>query len=191
MDNDTFGRLAYLILLLLAVSGWVIVEYRGRLGFAMRTAAAWGLIFVGVAAGYGLWTDIQTRIAPMQQVTPGAVEMPRAEDGHYYATLTINGKPVQFLADTGATNMVLSRSDAERVGVNLDDLRYLGQAMTANGMVRTARVTLPQVDFGPFNDRDVVAYVTDGDMDGSLLGMDYLGTFKLQIEGGKMVLSRN
>lgn len=191
MDNDTFGRLAYLILLLLAVSGWVIVEYRGRLGFAMRTAAAWGLIFVGVAAGYGLWTDIQTRIAPMQQVTPGAVEMPRAEDGHYYATLTINGKPVQFLADTGATNMVLSRADATRVGVDMEGLRFIGQATTANGTVRTARVTLPQVDFGPFNDRDVVAYVTDGDMDGSLLGMDYLGTFKLQIEGGKMVLSRN
>ena len=191
MDNDTFGRLAYLILLLLAVGGWVIVEYRGRMGVAMRTAAAWGLIFIGVAAGYGLWTDIQTRIAPMQQVTPGAVEMPRAEDGHYYATLTINGKPVQFLADTGATNMVLSRADATRVGVDMEGLRFIGQAMTANGMVRTARVTLPQVDFGPFNDRDVVAYVTDGDMDGSLLGMDYLGTFKLQIEGGKMVLSRN
>jgi aspartyl protease family protein len=191
MDNDTFGRLAYLVLLLLAVGGWVIVEYRGRMGAAMRTAAAWGLIFVGVAAGYGLWTDIQTRIAPMQQVTPGAVEMPRAEDGHYYATLTINGKDVQFLADTGATNMVLSRNDAERVGVDMEGLRFIGQAMTANGMVRTARITLPQVDFGPFADRDVVAYVTDGEMEGSLLGMDYLGTFKLQIEGGKMVLSRN
>jgi aspartyl protease family protein len=190
MDNDTFGRLAYLILLLVAVSGWMIVEYRGRMGAAMRTAAAWALIFVGVAAGYGLWTDIQTRIAPMQAVVAGAVEMPRAEDGQYYATLTINGKPVQFLADTGATNMVLSRSDAQRVGVDMEGLRFIGQAMTANGMVRTARVTLPQVDFGPFADRDVVAYVTDGDMDGSLLGMDYLGTFKLQIEGGKMVLSR-
>jgi aspartyl protease family protein len=191
MDNDTFGRLAYLILLLLAVGGWVIVEYRGRMGFAMRTAAAWALIFIGLAAGYGLWTDMQTRIAPMQAVVAGAVEMPRAEDGHYYATLTINGNDVQFLADTGATNMVLSRADAERVGVDMQGLRFLGQAMTANGMVRTARVTLPQVDFGPFADRDVVAYVTDGEMDGSLLGMDYLGTFKLQIEGGKMVLSRN
>jgi aspartyl protease family protein len=190
MDNDTFGRLAYLVLLLLAVSGWIMVEYRGRMGVAMRTAAAWGLIFVGVAAGYGLWTDIQTRIAPMQAVVAGAVEMPRAEDGHYYATLTINGKDVQFLADTGATNMVLSRADAERVGVDMEGLRFIGEAMTANGMVRTARVKLPQVDFGPFADRDVVAYVTDGDMDGSLLGMDYLGMFKLQIEGGKMVLSR-
>jgi aspartyl protease family protein len=191
MDNDTFGRLAYLIFLLLAVGGWVIVEYRGRMGFAMRTAAAWALIFIGLAAGYGLWTDMQTRIAPMQAVVAGAVEMPRADDGHYYATLTINGTDVQFLADTGATNMVLSRADAERVGVDMQGLRFLGQAMTANGMVRTARVTLPQVDFGPFADRDVVAYVTDGEMDGSLLGMDYLGTFKLQIEGGKMVLSRN
>jgi aspartyl protease family protein len=191
MDSDDYGRLAYLLLLLVAVGGWVMVEYRGRMGFALRTAAAWVLIFIGLMAGYGLWTDMQTRIAPMQQVTAGAVEMPRAEDGHYYATLTINGTNLQFLADTGATNMVLSRSDAERVGVDMEGLRYLGQAMTANGMVRTARVTLPQVEFGPFIDRDVVAYVTDGDMEGSLLGMDYLGTFKLQIEGGKMVLSRN
>lgn len=191
MNSDDYGRLAYLILLLVAVGGWVMVEYRGRLGFALRTAAAWAMIFVGVGAGYGLWTDIQTRIAPMQQVTAGAVEMPRAEDGHYYATLSINGTKVQFLADTGATNIVLSRADAERVGVDMEGLRFLGQAMTANGSVRTARVTLPQVDFGPFADRDVVAYVTDGDMDGSLLGMDYLGTFRLQIEGGKMVLSRN
>jgi aspartyl protease family protein len=191
MNSDDYGRLAYLLLLLVAVGGWVMVEYRGRLGFAMRTAAAWVLIFIGLMAGYGLWTDMQTRIAPMQEVTAGAVEMPRAEDGHYYATLTINGTNLQFLADTGATNMVLSRSDAERVGVDMEGLRYLGQAMTANGMVRTARVTLPQVEFGPFIDRDVVAYVTDGDMEGSLLGMDYLGTFKLQIEGGKMVLSRD
>lgn len=191
MDSEDIGRLTYLLLLLIAVGGWVIVEYRTRVGFALRTAAAWVLIFIGLMAGYGLWTDMQTRITPVQAVTAGAVEMPRAQDGHYYATLTINGTDVQFLADTGATNMVLSRADAERVGVALDDLRYLGQAQTANGMVRTARVTLPQVDFGPFSDRDVVAYVTDGDMDGSLLGMDYLGTFRLQIEGGKMVLSRD
>jgi len=191
MDSEDIGRLSYLLLLLLAVGGWVIVEYRTRVGFALRTAAAWVLIFIGLAAGYGLWTDMQTRITPMQEVMAGAVEMPRAEDGHYYATLTINGTDVQFLADTGATNMVLSRADAERVGINLDDLRFLGQAMTANGMVRTARVTLPQVDFGPFADRDVVAYVTDGDMEGSLLGMDYLGTFRMQIDNNTMVLSRD
>ncbi len=190
MDGETWGRLAYLALLLLAVSGWIFVEYKGRLGFAMRSAAAWGMIFVGVAAGYGLWTDMQGRFMPMQQVTAGTVALPRAQDGHYYATLTINGTAVEFLADTGASALVLSRDDAERLGIDPASLRYFGQAQTANGTVRTARVVLPAVEFGPFRDADVEAYVTDGDMGGSLLGMGYLGRFRIEIAGQRMILSR-
>ena len=59
MNGDDLGRLAYLGLLLTAVGGWVIVEYRQRLGQALRVAMAWGLIFVGLMAGYGLWNDLR------------------------------------------------------------------------------------------------------------------------------------
>lgn len=191
MGNDMFGSALYLVLLLVAVAGWVVVEYRQRLGLAMRSALAWALLFLGVAAGYGLWGDLRAGMHPRQMIT-GAdeVTLQSAADGHYYAQLTINGVPVDVIADTGATNLVLSRRDAERVGIDPGRLVYPGQASTANGVVRTARVTLDRVGFGPFEDRGVPAYVTDGALEGSLLGMDYLRRFSIRIDGGRMTLSR-
>jgi aspartyl protease family protein len=191
MDGIEFGRVAYLLLLLLAVGGWVIVEYRGRMGFALRTAMAWGLIFLGVMAGYGLWNDIRRTALPVQStMADGRLEIPRASDGHYHLTLDIGGTPVRFLVDTGATNVVLSQDDARRLGIDPATLTYLGQARTANGVVRTARVGLTDVRLGDFHDDRVAAYVTDGDMEGSLLGMDYLRRFRIEIADGRMVLTR-
>lgn len=191
MDGETTGRLLYLVLLLIAVGGYVMVEFRNRMGQTLRTAAAWWLIFIGVMAGYGLWNDLKTDIAPRQMVSQeGEIEVPRAEDGHYYLTLVINGTPVQFMADTGASNMVLSAADARRLGIDLDGLVYLGRAQTANGTVATARVELPQVELGPYRDEGFAAWVNQGDMDMSLLGMDYLSLYRVEIAGDKMILRR-
>ena len=75
MDAEQLGRATYLVLLLIAVGGWVMVEYRTRIGQALRVALAWGMIFLGVAAGYGLWQDIRHDIIPRQMVTEtGTVE---------------------------------------------------------------------------------------------------------------------
>lgn len=189
MDPSDLGRLTYLLLLLAAVGGWIIVEYRGRLGFALRTALAWGMIFLGVMAGYALWQDIRGDVMPRQAVMEGdEVVLPRAPDGHYYVTLQINGEDVEFVVDTGATNVVLSQGDARRLGIDPASLAFSGMASTANGTVRTARVTLPEVRLGGLVDRDLRAYVTDGEMDISLLGMDYLGRFRIAIENDEMVL---
>jgi aspartyl protease family protein len=191
MDSETIGRLFYLVLLLAAVGGWIMVEYRQRMGQALRVAMAWGLIFVGVMAGYGLWNDLRSDIAPQQLISEaGVIEVPRAEDGHYYLTLQVNGTAIQFLADTGATNMVLSQADARRIGIDPEGLLYLGTAQTANGTVRTARVDLPSVELGPYLDRDFSAWINEGDMDKSLLGMDYLALYRVELAGNMMVLRR-
>jgi aspartyl protease family protein len=191
MDGDVFARVAYLGIILVALLGWVLVEYRGRLGFAARSAMAWGMIFVGVAAGYGLWGDIRGSILPVQVVTEsGRIEVPRAGDGHYYLTLRIDGVEVEFLADTGASTVVLSDSDARRLGIDPDGLAYLGEATTANGVVQTADVSLKDVELGPFRDGKIRASVTKGAMEGSLLGMNYLGLFRIEIDQDKMILSR-
>lgn len=191
MDGDDYGRAIYLMLLLVAVAGWAMVEFRSRMGQALRMFAAWGLIFLGIIAAYGLWNDISRDVAPRQMVTDGAeVELPRAADGHFYAELVIAGTPVFFMTDTGATNVVLSSKDAERLGVKPDALAFMGEASTANGVVRTARVSVDDVSFGPFHDESLNAYVTDGQMDISLLGMDYLRRFSIRIEGDRMILTR-
>ena len=79
MDGETMARVGYLAIILVALGGWVMVEFRQRMGQALRMALAWGLIFVGVMAGYGLWSDIRRDVMPIQEVAQdGAVEVPRA-----------------------------------------------------------------------------------------------------------------
>jgi aspartyl protease family protein len=190
MDADQIARVVYLGLLLMAVGGWVLVEYRARLGQALRVALAWGMIFLGVAAGYGLWGDLRRDIRPDQIAGADQVEIPRSQDGHYYLRLEVNGRPVTFMADTGASGITLSGQDAADLGIDPAALTYLGRAVTANGEVRTARITLPLVALGPFRDQDVTAFVTDGEMEGSLLGMDYLGLFSIEMAGDRMILRR-
>ena len=191
MSGDQIAGLAWYGLLIVAVGGYLLVEYRGRMGQMLRGLLAWALIFVGAAAGWGLWHDIGPGLNPRQtERAGGRIELPRARDGHYYVTLQISGEPVEFLVDTGASGVVLTRRDAERVGIKVGDLAYLGRAQTANGAVRTARVTLRDVALGDVRDATVPAYVNDGEMDGSLLGMDYLGRFRIEIDADRMVLTR-
>ena len=191
MEGDQFARLLYLGLLGAAVAGYFLVANRHRLGQVAQHAAVWGLIFVGVIAAAGLWSDIRDDVAPRQSYVEGRIEVPRGPGGHYDATLEVNGTPVRFVVDTGATDVVLSRADATRAGVDLDGLIYTGQAWTANGPVRVANVNLEELRLGGFVDRDVRAAVTDGDLDASLLGMRYLERFeRISIEGGRLVLER-
>ena len=63
--------------------------------------------------------------------------------------------------------------------------------MTAHGPVRTAPVRLDDVAIGPFHDNNVRAFVNEGDMRTSLLGMEYLNTFaRIEIAGGRLILER-
>lgn len=193
MTSVETGHLAYLVILGIAVVGWFIAENRASLGQTVRTALAWGFIFLGLVAGYGLWHDIRDDLAPRQAVfQDGArIEVPRAVDGHYYLTLDMGGVPVDVVVDTGATDMVLTRNDAARIGLDPDSLIYSGIASTANGQVRTARVRLPDVTLGGVTDRNVTASVNAGEMSTSLLGMSYLQRFsRLEIANGRLVLER-
>ncbi|MDK3073054.1 TIGR02281 family clan AA aspartic protease [Sedimentitalea sp. JM2-8] len=193
MNGIEWGNLIYLGLLLAMILSWFVAQNRRSLGKLAQQALAWGLIFVGVIAAIGVWDDIRQTIVPSQGVLTetGQIEVPRARDGHYYLTLVINGKPVDFLIDTGASQVVLSHSDAEHLGLVTPDLAYTGRAMTANGEVRTAPVRLDSVELGPVLDRNVRAWVNEGEMDKSLLGMSYLQRWnRIEITGNALVLSR-
>ncbi|MBP1807595.1 retropepsin-like aspartic protease family protein [Rubellimicrobium aerolatum] len=195
MSADDAASLLYLGLLLLLVAGSYLLASRGRMGQVLTQAAIWVLIFLGAIAAFGLWPEIRSAVVPNQQalVTPegATVTVPRAMNGHYYLTLEVNGAPVVFTVDTGATDMVLSRADARAAGIDPEGLAYLGLAGTANGQVRTARVHLDTVALDGLIDRDVPAVVTDGELESSLLGMTYLDRFaRLEIANGELVLTR-
>ncbi|WP_299663384.1 TIGR02281 family clan AA aspartic protease [uncultured Ruegeria sp.] len=193
MDGEDFGRLTYLVLLGAALLMWFITQNRQSLGKTMQQAAAWVFIFIGVIAVVGLWDDIRSTVSPAPQltVTDQKIEVPRAFDGHYYLPMLVNGTAVTFLVDTGASNIVISPSDAERIGIDTDQLNYLGRASTANGIVRTAPVRLDSLSLGPITDRNIPASVNEGDLDQSLLGMEYLHRFSnIQFSDGRLILSR-
>ncbi|MDJ0825768.1 MAG: TIGR02281 family clan AA aspartic protease [Rhodobacter sp.] len=193
MDSDDTGQLIYLVLLGCVVLSYFLISHRQSLGQMTRQAALWVLIFIGVIAGVGLWSDIRQDVLPQQSVMAGAgrVEVPRAFDGHYYLTLAVDGTPVQFVVDTGATDIVLSRQDAVRAGIDLNELIYSGMANTANGPVRTARVRIDELALGQIKDRNVAVWVNEGEMNGSLLGMAYLQRYvRIEITDGTLVLER-
>jgi len=191
MDSDDISRLLYLVLLGTAVAGWFIAENRQSLGKTARTAMAWGLIFLGFIAGYGLWEDIRRDVLPQQAVVGdgSAIEVPRGNDGHFHLTLQIDGVPVDFLVDTGATDLVLSLEDAERVGLDPANMAFLGSARTANGTVRTAFARVGEITLGPVTFNNVRVAVNGGEMRGSLLGMTYLNRFdRLEITDNRLRL---
>jgi len=192
MSSDQTADALYLTLL----GGALLVSYllasRTNIGKVIQQAGIWVLIFMGAIAVIGMWPDIQRTITPRQAiVNDTTISLPRAADGHYYMTLDVNGVPIEFVVDTGASQVVLSQDDARLVGLNPEELPYLGTANTANGTVRTAAVRLDTVAAGPMVDTRVRAVVNDGQMNGSLLGMTYLNNFdSITIKDGELVLSR-
>jgi aspartyl protease family protein len=156
-------------------------------------AVAWGLIFLGVIAAFGLWDDISQTVRPRQSTmnAQSQISIPRSQDGHYYLTLVVNDQPVEFMIDTGATHVVMTQSDAARVGLDPQKLNYYGRAMTANGEVRTAPVDLKTVALANVIDKNVTAWVNQGEQGRSLLGMTYLQRWShIGISNNAMILTR-
>lgn len=192
MESEDIGRLAYLILLGVAVGGWFIAESRGNLGKTARQAAVWGMIFVGAIAVVGLWGDIRNDVIPRQsQIGDNLIEVPRGLDGHFHLILHLNDVPVEFVVDTGASDVVLSLADARRIGLDPDDLIFSGRANTANGVVATASTRVADVRLGDIDEGRMRVSVNGGEMDGSLLGMSYLQRFeKIEISRDRLLLTR-
>ena len=191
MDTNQIMQMTYLGLLAAAIGGSYIVANRGEMGKMAQQAAIWALIIVGTVAAYGLWEDMQRSVTFQPEISEaGQIVVPQHPDGHYYLTLAVNGAPVDFMIDTGASQIVLSQQDAESVGLAPGLLAYTGTASTANGIVTTAPVRLDTIALGPLLARDIPAVVNGGAMDGSLLGMTYLDRFQsLEFRNSELVLT--
>lgn len=192
MSPDDTATALYLSLIGGALMLSYVLASRMNIGRMLQQAGIWVLIFMGAIAVIGIWPEIQRTITPRQAVMEDmTIVLPRARDGHYYMTLDINGVDVEFVVDTGASQVVLTQQDAVRIGLDPISLSYLGTANTANGTVRTAAVRLNTVSVGGITDEGVRAVVNGGDMNGSLLGMTYLNYFdSITIKDGELILSR-
>jgi aspartyl protease family protein len=125
------------------------------------------------------------------EIAPGMMRFTADDRGQFSIDATVNGVAVHFLMDTGASGIVLSARDANRLGFDPKTLRYTGFFSTANGMVRAAPITLDNLKVGPFDASGVSAWVNEGDLDQSLLGMSYLSTLgRIEIKGDALILER-
>ena len=152
----------------------------------LKLITVWLLLGVVVFVGIQWWMyrARQTQF----QVSGGVVELRRAGDGHYHWPGSINGRPVDFLVDTGATGTAISAALASELG-----LETVGsvQSSTAGGMV-TGKVVRADVELqgGVSAQRlRVVALRALGD--NPLLGMDVLGRLRWQQGDGVLRIEPN
>ena len=122
---------------------------------------------------------------------PDTGRIARSADGHYWAIAEVDGAPVRFLVDTGASTVALTPGDAQRLGLDTAALRYDQPVFTAAGKERAAAVTLSHVTIAGVRVDGVKAMVMKEGLAASLLGMSYLGRLsRIEATPKALVLSR-
>ncbi len=115
-------------------------------------------------------------------------ELERRPNGHFYVTADINGAPINFVVDTGASSVALTEADARAAGIQFSAEEYEDVARTANGVARGKTLTLPKVSIEGKEVMEVDAMILE-DADVSLLGQSYLARISaVQMNGDHMVL---
>jgi len=180
-----------------AIGSLIIVSLRLRLSEALRYGMIWagivGLLAIGYAYRHellGIADRVAASAVPERGYQTGeAMVFERGRDGHFRVEAEVNGRPVTFLVDTGASNVVLSPADARRIGLDPAPDRYFERYYTANGVVMAAPVLLDKVHIGSIRLTSVRASVTQSDLGVSLLGMSLLNELSgFRIEGDRLML---
>ena len=150
-------------------------------------AAGWMLLLGAMFWFFVDWSEREAN--PNRNVVATAsaeIVLQRARDGHYYANGEINGQRVNFLLDTGATQIALSRSQAEALGLTLGPALTL---QTAAGPATGYPTRLARVRLGAIEMHDLGAVVSEK-MSGEavLLGMNFLKRLELVQRGDQLTL---
>jgi aspartyl protease family protein len=114
-------------------------------------------------------------VLPEPSTESGEASIAKSTDGHFWANAEVDGHPVRFLVDTGATAVALTADDARNLGIDPSSLQYQYTVMTANGPAKAAEVKLGSISVGRAEVSGVDAFVIDKGLETSLLGMSYLG----------------
>jgi aspartyl protease family protein len=115
----------------------------------------------------------------------------RNNSGMYTTVGSINGLPVPFLVDTGATLVAMNSAQARRLGIDYRVTGTESTITTASGVERVWAVTLDSVKVGELEVRNVGAVVIEGAQpQTALLGMSYLGRLEIVNSGQLMTLRK-
>lgn len=169
-------------------------------GWALRWVAVWCAIALGGAwaIGGGGWPVGPGKSksafataeigASASAAPPNTLVYPADARGHVLLDAAVNGAPVRFLVDTGASYVTLTPADARAAGLSPRQLDFNERVSTANGEVRIATVTLRDIRLGQFSVANVPAAVLKN-LDVSLLGMSFLKRLRsYEMRDGKLTI---
>ena len=163
---------------------WVVIIGVLMVGYAFRRelVGVSDRVAANLGSGQGYEVEAETGRAPAFE---------RANNGHFYVRADIGGTDVRFMVDTGASQVVLSPSDAKRAGINPPRSAFRGRVQTANGTVAVAPVRLDRITVGAITVRDVPALVHGRSLGQSLLGQSFLNRLDgYEVRDGRLILKQ-
>ena len=182
------------VCILLLVSS--LAARRLPLGYVAKAGLAWVAIFAALFAIFsfrfefiGIWERVKADIsgAGGQSISSEAIELRRQDDGHYWLMVDINGKPVRFMVDSGATMTAINATTAIETGVEADGYPII--LSTANGRVAAKRAIVRSLTVGPHRIENHPVVVSERFGDVNLLGMNFLNSMqRWRVEANMMVL---
>ncbi|MEO3428787.1 TIGR02281 family clan AA aspartic protease [Pelagibius sp. CAU 1746] len=200
LGRGDWVQLVKLSAIVVVCSSGLLFLRRVPLRETLRNAAIWAGIAGVLLIGYtyrddfsGVGSRLGGELLPSRAVELGAgeVEIRAGRDGHFTVTAEVNGQPVDFLVDTGASDIVLGPDDARRLGYDPALLSFTRQYQTANGVGRGAPVRLDSLAVGPIVFNDLPASVNEASMGESLLGMTFLRRLdSYEVRGDRLILRR-
>ena len=183
-------------------AGWVgslMIRRRVPLGGLVRggsTLALVGVLVVVVLQVARL--DPRLDIAmpgiglPEQTVVGEETRIPLAQDGHFWLQAEVNGAPVDFLVDTGATLTAVSQATASAAGLEPDRRRLPVQMTTANGTVTVAMTSIDEIRFGNVAARGLDAVIAPNLGETNVIGMNLLSRLAgWRVEDNVLILTPN
>jgi aspartyl protease family protein len=193
MTNNNMLGGVYILLAMMLVLGGLMARREPGLKLA-KMALAWILIF---AAGFVLFAFrddfgwVAQRLKAEAVGTPVQdgfeTRIPMAIDGHFWVDASLNGKPVKFLVDSGATMTTVGRNTALSAGVEISPQRDQ-YVRTGNGIVRMSTGRAADLEVGGIRRSDVGLQIADNE-DLNVLGMNYLSSLsRWGVEGRWLVL---
>jgi len=197
-DGDQIAHVVYLLGVIVLVGSALVVR-RIPLAAGLRMFVGWVLIF-GAAFVIFTFQDefkslgnrllLEVRGGTEEVVTGkgGELRLRQASDGHFWVDALVNGVPVRFLVDSGATTTSLSRNAARRAGIDSGG-GFPAMVQTANGIVAVERGRAERIKVGPIERGDVAVHVSDAFGDINVIGMNFLSTLSgWSVEGRTLVL---